>query len=200
MVGGSDRRTFLKHGAASAAALWVATGCHPPDRSGVEGTRQLDGGLLRGMGEVVLPTDLGAAGRERVIVGFEGWLDGFEPVPELMHGYGSQEIRYGPGDPGPRWSSQLMALDIEAHKRWSTGFAELDPRRRADLVRRHVAESGPPRITPTARAEHVAAALLSYWVSTPDATNVCYGRLINPGTCRPLDASRDEPARAGQEG
>jgi hypothetical protein len=196
----TTRRVFLKQGAASAASLAVLTGCTPdtPRRSNPTG---LDHALLRSLAEVVLPSELGADGRDRATSAFTRWADGYTPVPELMHGYGSQEIRYGPGDPKPRWASQLAALDLEAAKRWGEGFAELDVHRRRDLALRHLGATDLRRISSPVAVEHVGAALLAWWLATPDATNLCYRRTINPTVCRPLGASGEEPApAAGGEG
>jgi len=193
VANGSDRRTFLKQGAASAASLLVLSSCARPEAS-QESNAGLDPALLGAVGDVVLPSELGTDGRKRVVSGFETWLDGYDPVPELMHGYGSQEIRYGPGDPAPRWSSQLAALDLEARRRWGSGFAELEPARRLEMIRRRLSGADLQRLPNPTRVQHVAAALLAYWLATPEATNLCYRRNINPLTCRPLILSPEEPA------
>ncbi len=199
MAHGSDRRTFLKQGAASAVGLLTLAGCEPPDRGGAA-EAGLDPSLLGAVADVVLPTELGADGRTSVVDAFTAWLAGYEPVPELMHGYGSQEIRYGPGDPAPRWASQLGALEIEARKRWGTGFAEASMERRREMVRGQLDAAELRRLGNATRVDHVAAALLAYWLATPDATNRCYGRAISPQTCRPLAASTDQPAALAGEG
>jgi len=193
MANGSDRRTFLKQGAASAAGMLVLSSCGRPE-AGEEAKPGLDPALLAAVGEAVLPSDLGTDGRKRVVTGFGTWLAGYQPVPELMHGYGSQEIRYGPGDPGPRWSSQLAALDLEARKRWGRGFAEIEQARRLEMIRGRLSGSDLQRLPNPISVQHVAAALLAYWLSTPEATNLCYRRNIDPLTCRPLILSPEEPA------
>lgn len=169
-----------------------------PEGADTEATGGLDPGLLRALSEVILPTELGEEGRELVTSEFVAWLKGYEPVPELMHSYGSQEIRYGPGDPAPRWASQLAAMDLEAHKRWGMGFGQVGRERRQDMVRRQLRGFDLQRLPAPIRAEHVATALLSYWLATPEATNRCYGRAIDPRMCRPLAASPEEPARLGE--
>jgi len=193
MANGSDRRTFLKQGAASAAGLLALSGCTRPDAS-QDAKTGLDPALLGAVGEVVLPSDLGTDGKKRVVAGFETWLEGYVPVPELMHGYGSQEIRYGPEDPGPGWSSQLAALDLEARKHWSKGFTEIEPEQRLEMIRRRLAGADLQRLPNPTRVPHVAAALVAYWLATPEATNLCYRRSIDPLTCRPLILSPEEPA------
>lgn len=188
-----DRRTFLRSSAAalSAAALGA---CVPdaPIRAAAEERRGLEPELLRAAGEVVLPGELGDGGREEAVRGFETWLDAFEPVAELNHGYGTSEIRYGPPDPAPRWAAQLRALEAEARKRHDAGFAELDLDRRRTLLERQIEDEGTEFPFP-ARARHVAVGLLAWWLETPGATDRCYGAEIGKETCRGIGSAPERP-------
>ena len=129
---------------------------------------------------------------EEAVRGFERWAAAYEPVPELNHGYGTSEIRYGPADPVPGWAAQLQALDLEASKRTGSGFAALDRPAAEALLRRHIGDPGSNMPSPLG-ADHVAVALLSWWLSTPDATDRCYGVRISPETCRGIDIAPREP-------
>lgn len=188
---GPDRRTFLKGTALAASAL--AAGCRIDSAQEAPGVLQMD--LLRALADVVLPSELEEEGRERVVAGFETWLREYEPVPELLHGYGSQEIRYGPPDPKPRWTAQLEALDLEARQRHGAGFAELGAAERRALIERSL--SGAPASLPdragALEAEHVALGILGYFFGSPEATDLCYGRRIGGLGCRPLGASPERP-------
>ncbi len=189
---GPDRRTFLKGTALAASAL--AAGCRIDPSPDAPGALPRD--LLRALAHVVLPSELGDERRERVVGGFETWLGEYEPVPELLHGYGSQEIRYGPPDPAPRWEAQLEALDLEARHRHGAGFAELAAGERRALI--EPALAGAPASLPdqpgALEAEHVAVGLLGYFFGSPEATDLCYGRRIGGLGCRPLAASPERPA------
>ena len=123
---GRDRRTFLKQSAAALSAATLA-GCGPPDEGPGAGDARpaLEPATLRGVADVVLPSELGDEGREAAVRAFEGWLAELEPVAELNHGYGTAEIAYGPPDPAPAWMAQLAALDLEAQKRHDVAFASL---------------------------------------------------------------------------
>ncbi|HSG07178.1 MAG TPA: twin-arginine translocation signal domain-containing protein [Longimicrobiales bacterium] len=189
-----DRRTFLK---ATTAALSVAAvgACAPEPSERTDpaaGVRRLDPSLLRNVGAHVLPSELGEGGREQAVQGFERWAAAYEPVPEMNHGYGTSEIRYGPPDPVPGWAAQLQALDLEATKRTGVGFAALDPEAADALLRRHIGDAGSAMPSPL-QADHVAVALLSWWLSTPEATDRCYGVRISPETCRGIDIAPREP-------
>jgi hypothetical protein len=148
---------------------------------------------LRAIGSLVLPSELGADGQEAAVGAFQAWAEDYEAVPELNHGYGTSRIRYGPPDPVPAWGAQLEALELEALKRHGVGFAELDVGRGEAIIRRHVEDEGTGMPNPL-RARHVAVALLSHWLSTPDATDRCYGVRISPRTGRGLEGSASEPA------
>ena len=189
-----DRRTFLKTtgAAVSGAAVGACTPGSPSTESDAASARALDGALLRAVGEVVLPSELGRDGRERAVQGFQLWAADYQAVPELNHGYGTSEIRYGPPDVVPAWGAQLQALDIEATKRHGMGFAALDAPVRDGLVRGHIGDEGPGMPGPL-RARHVAVALLSHWLSTSEATDRCYGVLISPRTCRGIESAPREP-------
>jgi hypothetical protein len=161
----------------------------------------MDGALLRAVASHVLPSELGEAGREQTVQGFERWAAAYQPVPELNHGYGTSEIRYGPADPAPAWAAQLRALDIEATKRTGKGFGALERGDADDLLRRHIGDEGSGMPSPL-RARHVAVALLAHWLSTPEATDRCYGVHIAPETCRGIATAPAKPAAldAGESG
>lgn len=188
-----DRRSFLKATGAVVSAAAVGA-CAPGNasRNGAAATTDLDGELLVALGEVVLPSDLGVTDREEAVRGFQRWAAGYEAVPELNHGYGTAEIRYGPADPVPAWRAQLQALDLEAAKRHGSSFATLALTERDALIRRNVSDDG-AGVPPPLRARHVAVALMSHWLSTPAATDHCYGVLVSPLTCRGLDDVSREP-------
>jgi hypothetical protein len=184
-AGGQDRRTFLKRSSVAVSAAALA-GCVPEvGTGGAEATtsERLDEALLQAVGEVVLPGELGAEGRQRAVRAFQAWADAYEPVAELNHGYGTAELRYGPPDPVPGWAAQLEALDLEARARRGTGFADMGPEGRTELVQRRLADQGGTLPDPL-QARHVTVALLAHWCASAEAVDRCYGRLVSPRTCR----------------
>lgn len=189
----TDRRAFLKAtGAALSAAAVGACAPDDPSRTAAGPSAALDPDLLRNVAELVLPAELGDAGREAAVQGFERWAYAYEPAFEVNHGYGTAEIRYGPADPVPGWGAQLQALDAEAAKRWGSAYAALDRVRRDEILRRHIGDEG-PGVPPAYRARHVGVALLAWWLETPEATDRCYGVRISPQTCRGIDNAPREP-------
>jgi len=187
-----DRRTFLKQSAVAASALAVGCGA---ERAGGRPRETLSAGTLRAAAHVVLPSELGAGGIDRVVSGFEAWADEYEPVAEQIHGYGSQEITYTPPDPRPGWQAQLEALDAESRARHRAAFADLDPDRRRGLIESALAgsEDGLAGRPGALASSHVVHGLLSYYYGGPDATDLCYRRRIGGLSCRPLASSGEAP-------
>lgn len=190
-----DRRSFLKATGAVVSATAVGA-CAPGTDSTearTEASSSLDGPLLVALGRVIFPSDLGEAEQELAVREFRRWATSYEAVPELDHGYGTAEIRYGPADPVPAWTAQLRALELEATKRHGSSFAALDIADRTALARRQISDSG-NSMPPPLYARHVAVALLSHWLASPAGTDHCYGVLVTPRTCRGLDNVSSEPA------
>jgi hypothetical protein len=202
-----DRRAFLR--AAGVLAAGAATvGCDAPrvggnapaDASGGQAGAAppgrardvvFDRGALVALGEVVLPGELGVAGRARAVDDFVAWIAGYEPVAEEMHGYGYAEIRYLPPDPAPGWRAQLEGLDLLARRSRGSAFAELPLAPRRAMVEAALARLPGDQLPSPMAAGHVALALLAHWAASPAAWDLAYGARIGPRTCRPLgDAPR----------
>lgn len=194
----NDRRSFLKLAGALAASS--AAGCrlesHPPESTTATGSERATGfdrTVLDAVAEVVLPTELGAKGRDVATGRFVTWADGYEPVAEEMHGYGYADIRYLPPDPSPTWRAQLDALDMLARKSRRKSFAALDLPARRELVELALKGHGGERLPAPLDASHVAIALLAHWASSADAWNLAWGAKVTPGECRVLGDANTKP-------
>jgi hypothetical protein len=198
-MAGLTRRLFLKTlapavpAAALPGAAWPGTG---------EAAAQdpLDPGLLRALAEVVLPSELGAAGVNRVVHAFRAWAAGYRPVAELAHDYGAAELRYSGPDPVPGWGAQLRALELEARQRHGRAFAELEAEARQEMVRQQLRREPVDALPPPAEARHVAVGLLAFFYDSPEATDLCYGARIGRLGCRPLSASGARPPELARDG
>jgi len=185
----SNRRRFIQRALVSGAALSAKT------RS-TEATfaRTLSPALLHALAEAVLPSQtLGKAGTRQVVEGFTTWLGRYQPVTELNHGYFTGDIRYSPEHPGPRWTAQLEALDLESRKRFAESFVDLDEERRRDLVATQIQDDRLERLPRAASARHVAVGLLAYFYALPETTDLAYRARISKHHCRPLGRAPDPP-------
>jgi len=153
----------------------------------------LDPALLRALGAAVLPSELGDGGISRTVAGFERWLAGYREGAELLHGYGSGEIRRTGPSPALRWTGQLRELDQAARKAGRKPFAELDLPARQDLVRAALHGARASGLPAVDRAPHVAVGLLAYFYGSPEAADLCYGARIGRNSCRPLEESTRLP-------
>jgi hypothetical protein len=182
-----ERRSFLV--GLSLATPWLAR----QRRGALQAARSLDPGSLRPVADVVLPSELGAAGIDQVVAGFGLWVRGYRPNAELLHGYGSGEIRRTGPSPAPRWIGQLESLDREAVRRGAARFGALSPADRRTVIEAQVKEDRLERVPPPAEARHVAIGLLAYFFQTPAADDLCYRAKIGKLTCRPLAATSARP-------
>jgi hypothetical protein len=193
-----NRRSFL-HSLGALAPGAALAGC-----AGTEAAETavdpLEPGLLRALAEAVLPSELGEAGRDRAVATFREWLQDFEPVAELNHGYGTGELEYTAADPAPGWGAQLRALDLRARRETGRGFAELDAGERRALVRRQVPAERADRLPGVAEAPHVAVGLLAHFYRSPEANDLCHRAAIGRQSCRPLARSAQRPPPLGAEG
>ncbi len=188
----TDRRDFIKKSAAAAAALGI---------SGTEAAAsQADAPpaqTLRAIGAAVLPVaDLGPDRIDQVVTDFEAWIDGFEPVAEMPHGYlnrGLANIRYGPPHPGPRWAAQIEALELEANRRHRSTFAELSIEEQRSLIQGQLGRHELGRLPSPSQARHVAVGLMAYFYASSEATDLCYRASIGRFKCRGLATLGRQP-------
>ncbi len=194
----SGRRSFLK--AAGVIVASTAVGCtfetHIPDTTSAPASDRATGfdrTVLDAVAEAVLPSELGAKGRDVATGQFVQWVDGYDPVAEEMHGYGYSEIRYLPADPAPAWRAQLSALDVLARKSMRSSFVKLSVNARRELLASAVKGNAGDRLPSPLAANHIALALLSHWASSPDAWDLALGVKVQPGNCRVLGDANATP-------
>jgi hypothetical protein len=173
-------------------------GCFPVPflarRLHLRAVADLDPQLLRALGAAVLPSELGKAGLERTVAGFERWLAGYREGVELVHGYGTGEIRVTGPSPAVRWANQLRELAGAAEQQ-GVSFDRLELPARQARVRAALQRGGQrldalPQID---RATHLSLGLLAFFYGSPEASDLCYQARIGNQTCRPLAGSGERP-------
>ena len=154
-----SRRKFFRSAAGAFAAFLVPHGLWARFRPA-----PLDPVRLGAVADAVLPSPLGDGGKEGVVRGFLGWLEGYRPGAELSHGYGSgsMEIRHLPPDPTPRWEAQLDHLDLVARQRFGSDFYEVPREARRLVLRDELVNEASGGISAPAQSDHVAAALMAF--------------------------------------
>jgi len=183
-----SRRTFLAWAAGAVPLAIVVRRAHALSVAALSGEGP-PSETLRALGDVVLPSELGALGTTRAVDAFRRWMSGYREHAELTHGYGTSRIRYSGPTPTTRWTSQLDALDAAARKQFGSPFASIDVARREQLVRAALTGSKLDRMPSVGEADHVAVALIAHFYASPAATDMCYGVAIGRERCRPLAQS-----------
>lgn len=197
-----SRRTFVGWISSLGAALGFGVRAREVEAKveapAPEQASALDGGMVRGIAEVVLPAELGNDGFARVSRAFTQWVGAYRQGVELVHPYGSTQLRQTGESPAPRWKSQLTALDREAREKHQRGFAALTREQRRSQVMSAFASERATRLPDPAEANHVALALMAWFFASPDAVDLCYNARIGRNQCRPLvNASRQPLPLAG---
>ena len=193
-----SRRTFVSWLGGVGAALGLGVRARPGDAKTREDAAPgqvatLDSVMVTRLAESVLPSELGDAGFRRVGRAFTQWVAGYRKDAELVHPYGSANIRLTGASPAGRWRAQLAALEGDARRRHRRGFAVLTRQQRRDLVTAALASNGTNRMPDPLDANHVALALIAWYFGTPEATDLCYRARIGRNECRPLVNAPRQP-------
>ena len=146
----------------------------------------IDPATIAALAAVVLPTELGTDGFNRVGREFTQWIGRYRAGVELVHPYGSTELRNTGESPLNRWRSHLATLDQQARQQHQRAFTALTVVQRRDLVTSAIAADRPNRLPDALDGSHVALALMAWYFATPDAINRCYNARIDRYQCRPL--------------
>lgn len=193
-----SRRTFVSWLSGLGAALGLGMRARSgdakmPDAVAPEQAATLDSVMVTRLAEAVLPGELGDAGFGRVSRAFTQWVAEFRKGVELVHPYGSSNLRQTGESPAGRWRAQLAILDSEARRKHRRGFGSLTREQRRELVTAAVSTDRTNRMPEPLDANHVALALVSWYFATPDATDLCYRARIGRNQCRPLVNAPRQP-------
>jgi len=154
---------------------------------------------LGAISEVVLPSDLGAAGRRRVVDAFVAWFVNYRQGADMGHGYGASTLRQ-PSGPSPvlRYPPQFAAIDAAARERGAATFAALSLQARREVIEHLLNDPQPVNRLPNqpTGANLIADFTASYFTSE-DAWDRCYRVEIRRDSCRTLDDSSRQPRPFG---
>jgi hypothetical protein len=181
------RRTLLK----SLAAAFVVG----PLAQGDAGLTAGQIATLAAIAEVVLPSAIGAGGRDLAVQRFAAWVRDYREGADMGHGYGASTLRRPSGPPpGRAYPAQFDALDAAARAAGAASFAALAPDRRRPIV--EAALESPERVTrlpaqPT--GANLVADFMGLYFSGSEAWDLAYERRIGRDRCRALDGSENRP-------
>lgn len=135
---------------------------------------------LRALADIVLPSELGAAGRARVVEQFLRWLRDYRADAEADHGYGFTRLRRTGPSPASKYPAQLTALDGQRDRRLAIESA--------------IAAANIERLPARPNGGHVATDLMAFYFNSADANDLAYGVMVGRDACRGLDGSQNRPA------
>jgi hypothetical protein len=157
---------------------------------------------LTSIAEIVLPSDLTAQERRRVVDRFTAWFVNYKPGADMGHGYGASTLRQPSGpSPAQRYPPQFAAIDAAVKERGGSTFAALPAATRREIVEKLLNEPQPVNRFPAqpTGASLIADFMGSYFTSA-NAWDRCYRAQILRDSCRTLDNSEQQPQamRAGR--
>jgi hypothetical protein len=163
--------------ASTAAKVRLLAQAPPP--SPVDQTR------LRAVADIVLPGELGADGRARVVENFLRWLREYRAGADTDHGYGFTRLRRTPPSPAAKYPAQLAALESRAGDR-------------RQAIEAAIAEAKIERLPARPDGGHVATDLMAFYFNSIEAADLAYRAAIRRDTCRGLEGSENRPAPLSQ--
>lgn len=173
------RRTLLQWLAAAAPIasirVWAQTAGFPGKQSSV----------LRAIAAVVLPSELGRDGVDRVVGRFEAWVREYRPGADTDHGYGRTYLRRKPASPAPVYIAQLETLS-------ATMLGSDNDAKRA-AIEQALAEAKVQELPRLPDGKHVVSDLMSFYFRGGDANDLCYRAAIGRDRCRGLENSAQAP-------
>ena len=148
---------------------------------------------IRVLSDIVLPQEIGTAGRTQVVDRFLNWIRDYRSDAETDHGYGFPRLRRTAPSPAARYSAQLDALDAAAAPKRRT-FAETAPEEQRVLVETAIASAKVERLPARPDGGHVATDLMAFFFHSNEANDLCYRAQIGRDACRSLSGSENRPA------
>jgi hypothetical protein len=147
---------------------------------------------LRAVAGVVLPSELRAAGHEKVVTDFVQWLAAYRSGAERSWGYGSPR-KSGTATIDPaRYVAQLQALEDRAGARGGT-LQSLSPEARQALVVEAIDQSGVRELPSAPDGRHIVTDVMTFFFNSGPALDLAYRARVARATCRGLAGAATRP-------
>jgi hypothetical protein len=147
---------------------------------------------LGAIAEVVLPAEIGAAGRAQVVTSFLAWLRDYRPGADMDHGYGLTRLRRTPPSPAAKYGEQLKRLQERAA---GQRFAGLSVDARRVMLEEAIAAAKIDRLPNRPDGGHIATDLMAFYFNSAEAQDRAYRAAIGRDSCRGLEGSSERPQR-----
>lgn len=145
---------------------------------------------IRAVADVVLPTEIGAEARARVVTAFIRWLRDYRAGADMDHGYGFTRLRRTAASPVAKYAPQFAALDARAG---AQGFARLSADARRVILEEAIAAARIDRLPGRPDGGHIATDLMAFYFNSAEAHDLAYRAAIGRDTCRGLEGSQERP-------
>jgi len=149
--------------------------------------------LVAAIGDIVLPSSLGADGRGKAVERFVQWLDGYKAGVRMGFGYGGQlKSQVVPPSPILRYPAQFRRLQELSKAKGST-FTALATADRKAIVEAALIEANITKLPVRPDGRHVASDLMSHFYGSSDGNDFIFKAAIRASDCRGLGTSAQRP-------
>jgi hypothetical protein len=156
-----------------------------------------DTSTLEVVAEAALPSALGREGARATVSEFLKWLENYREGVEMSPGYGRPRTRLTPGLDVRAYVSQLSAFrEAMARHEGQSESESLATRR--ELIQASMEEAGIESFPDRPDGRHVVADLLSFYLRSSEARDLCYDAKIGRYSCPGLSHLSEKPAPLGR--
>ena len=147
---------------------------------------------LRVLAPAVLPSELGAAGHDRVVGDFVQWLASYRSGADRNWGYGHPRKNVLPSINVATYDSQLTELATAA-KAGAGDLTTLPLEVKRTIVAARLDAAGVKSLPGSPNGGHVITDLLAFYYGSASANDLMYRARIGRSTCRGLAGAASKP-------
>jgi hypothetical protein len=184
------RRTLLRW-LVSGAAAWPLRGVHLHAQAAALSAASV--GTLRALAPVLLPSEIGAAGHDKVVGDFIQWLASYRAGAERGWGYGHPSPSRTPDIRTSVYDTQLQSLEDWPRIRGSE-FASISLELRAAIVSEALDAEKIRAMPGLPNGGHVVTDFMSFYFRSDAANDLAYRARIGRTSCRGLAGAERNPA------
>jgi hypothetical protein len=184
------RRTLLRW-LVSGAAAWPLRGVHLHAQAA--GLSPASVSTLRAIAPVLLPSEIGAAGHDKVVNDFIQWLASYRGGAERSWGYGNPSPSQTPTIRTAVYDTQLQSLEEWTRIRGGE-FASIDLDTRSAIVSEALEAAKVRSLPGLPNGAHIVPDFMSFYFRSDAANDLAYRARIGRTSCRGLAGAERNPA------